>query len=80
MMRPRAARAAASPILSVPARRGLAILPQMPALSESFLKKERKLRAEAELAVRDQRLARLEAAKTPQFSRLERPSDVLRIY
>ena len=61
-------------------RRSLAILPQMPVMGSGFLKKERKLRADAERAVALQELARDEAAKTPQFSRLSKPSLVLKTY
>lgn len=62
------------------ARRPLAILPQLPPMSAKFLRKEKKLRAEAEVAVRLQQTAREEALKTPQFSKLGRPGEVLRTY
>ena len=61
-------------------RRGMAILPQMPAMGAAFLRKEKKLRAEAERAVMDQQRLRREAVKTPQFSAIRKPAEVLRVY
>ena len=66
-----------------PARRfvrPLAILPQMPRLSRSMLAKERELRRKAETAVRTQARAEREALKSPQFSRQQRPSGLLKVY
>ena len=60
--------------------RSLAILPQLPVMGSGFLKKEKKLRAEAERAVIAQERARREAVKTPQFSKLDRPRLVLKAY
>ena len=70
---PLAMRAARGPSPLRLSRRTLAILPQLPAFSSSFLRKEKRLRAQAERAVMDQQRLRQEAVKTPQFTYLTRP-------
>ena len=60
--------------------RGLAILPQMPAISSSFLRKEKKLRRTAEIKMGQLEEAQREALATPQFSTCNKPSEVLRMY
>ena len=61
-------------------RRGLAILPQVPVLSNADVKKELALRRAAERAVAWKRQVVREQAATPQFGSIKRPSNVLKVY
>ena len=60
--------------------RRMAILPQMPAIGRTALRKEERLVRAAELAVRRQDKARLEAVKIPQFSTMSSSKEVLDAY
>ena len=62
------------------ARRALAILPQVPALSHADVKKELVLRRAAERALAWKRQAAREQAAAPQFGSIRRPSNVLKVY
>lgn len=60
--------------------RTMAILPQPPAFSRTDLKKEHALRRAAEQAAIWQRKALREQAVTPTFSKISRPSNILKLY
>lgn len=73
-------RAAAAHIPMRVTRRSLAILPQVPVLSNRLIRKEERLRKIAESAASWQQRFRREAALPPDFSRLKRPGSLLRLY
>ena len=60
--------------------RSLAILPQPPAFSRNDIKREEKLRKQAERAAMWQRKAAQEAITVPQFGKIKRPTNVLKLY